>query len=160
PSSQALGCTRYSLVDRRTKQLPCRGARGGLPGPNPLRKRGIVPDGTRRANEPSDKKRRKRGRASAWIVHSDRLGERTAVRLLDVEQLDLEEERRVRRNHAARSARDVTEIRRNQERTLAADLHRRDALVPSLDHAALPDRERERRSAIERAVELLALGSV
>ena len=32
--------------------------------------------------------------------------------------------------------------------------------VPSLDHASLADRERERRAAVERAVELLALGAV
>src|SRR5438445_327640 len=40
---------------------------------------------------------------------------------------------------------------------LAADLHPRDALIPSLDHAASSELERERLVVFPRAVELLAV---
>ena len=78
----------------------------------------------------------------------------SAVRLLDLEQLDVEDQRGVRRNHAAGAARAVAQSRRNHERALAAHLHAGNAFVPALDHAARAERERERGVAIARAVEL------
>src|SRR5258706_494681 len=77
--------------------------------------------------------------------------------LLQLEQLDFEQQRGVGRDRATRATRAVAEIGWDQECTLAADLHRRDALVPALDHHAAPDLELERAGAIDRAVELVAL---
>ncbi len=82
-------------------------------------------------------------------------GER-AQRILD--QLDLERERRVRRNDAAGAARAVREIGWDDELPGAADLHGRHALVPSFDDLTAADGERERLAAIFRAVELLPVG--
>src|SRR6185295_8917175 len=64
---------------------------------------------------------------------------------------------RVRRDHAAGAAGSVAELRRNDQRALAANLHRGDALVPAGDDAALADGEFERLIAIDGRVELLAL---
>src|SRR5262245_59019520 len=85
---------------------------------------------------------------------------RSRSSLLQVEELHLEQQRRVRRDHPAGAARAVAEVGRDQQRALAADLHAGHALVPALDDLALAEAERERAAAIERAVELLALGSV
>ena len=75
----------------------------------------------------------------------------------DCEQLDVKDERRVRRNHAVAGAADaVGEIGRNDEATRAADLHSRDALLPAQNHAPAAQRKRERLTAIEGAVELAA----
>src|SRR5664279_967283 len=102
-----------------------------------------------------DKKRR--SRTSATPPDCPCRGGR---RLLDLEQLDFEDQCRVGRDDAGGASRAVAEIGRDQEHALASDLHRCNALVPALDHAPLADRERERRAAIERAVEPLALGAV
>src|SRR4051812_30952985 len=48
----------------------------------------------------------------------------------DLEELDLEHERRVRGNRAREPARSVAELGRDRELALAADLHAYDALVP------------------------------
>src|SRR5215471_3265263 len=77
-----------------------------------------------------------------------------------IQQFDVEDQRRVRRNHAAGTAGAVTERRRNDQRALAADLHRSNALVPAGDHLALPDRKFERLVAIDRRVELFPLLAV
>src|SRR5438067_12041770 len=79
-------------------------------------------------------------------------------RLLYVEQLDLEDQRRVRRDHATSTARAVAERRRDRQPADATDLHALDAFVPALDHPATAKRERERLAAILRAIELLAVG--
>src|ERR1700744_6074083 len=76
---------------------------------------------------------------------------------LHAEQLDVEHQRRVRRDHAAGAARAVAKLRRDDQRAVAADLHGGDALVPAGDHLSLADREGEGLVAIVRAVELLAL---
>src|SRR5262249_13401718 len=70
---------------------------------------------------------------------------------------DVEHERGVRRNRAARAARTVAELRGNDERPLPADLHPRDALIPPLNHAARAEAERKRVVAVTRAVEFLAV---
>src|SRR5579863_6436724 len=74
---------------------------------------------------------------------------------LHLEQFDLEEQRRVRRDHAAGAASAVTQRRRNDQRALAADFHRGDALIPTRNHLTLSDRKFERLVAVDRAVELL-----
>src|SRR4051794_12955928 len=75
-------------------------------------------------------------------------------RSADAEQLDVEHQRRVRRDHTAGAAAAVAERRRNDERALAADLHAGDPLIPAGDHLAAAEHERERLVAIARAVEL------
>src|SRR5688572_29075453 len=63
-------------------------------------------------------------------------------------------QRRVRRDDRRKAPRAVAEVRRDDELALAAHLHAEHALLPALDHSALTERELERPSAIERAVEL------
>src|SRR4029450_10757778 len=72
----------------------------------------------------------------------------------DAEQLDLEDERGAGRDHPAGPALAVPQVSGDDELALAADLHRRHALVPAADHTAPADGELERLTAIERAVEL------
>src|SRR6516162_10913141 len=79
---------------------------------------------------------------------------------LHVEQLDVEDQRRVRRNDAAGAACAVAERGRNDQRALAADLHGGNALVPAGDHAVLADRKLERLIAIDGGIEFLALLAV
>src|SRR4051794_17909953 len=78
-------------------------------------------------------------------------------RSTDAEQLDVEHERGVGRDHAACPAAAVAERRRNDERALAANLHAGDALVPAGDHLTGAEHEHERIVAIARAVELGAV---
>src|SRR5262249_51398187 len=78
----------------------------------------------------------------------------------DAQQLDLEDQRRVRRDHVADAAGAVAEVGRDDEGTLAADLHRGHAFVPAGDHLPSANGKLERLAAVERAVELLALGAV
>src|SRR5262249_33615528 len=75
---------------------------------------------------------------------------------VDLQQFDIENQRRVRRDDAAGAARAVAEFGRDHERALAADLHAGDTLVPALDDLAAAEREAEWLAAVERAVELLA----
>src|SRR5215510_16301026 len=77
----------------------------------------------------------------------------------DAEQFDLEDQRRVRRDHAADPAGAIAEIGWDDEGALAADLHRGNAFVPAGDDLPSADRKLERLPAVERAVELLALGA-
>src|SRR5262249_24496914 len=72
-----------------------------------------------------------------------------------VEEFDLKDERGVGRDDAARALSAVAEMRRDGEFADAADLHRRDALIPALDNAAPAERERERLSPVARTVEFL-----
>src|SRR5581483_4122175 len=69
------------------------------------------------------------------------------------ERLHVEDERGVRRDDTAGAALAVAELGRDDQAAFAADLHRRDALVPALDHAAGADRERERAAAVDRRIE-------
>src|SRR6188768_972760 len=78
--------------------------------------------------------------------------------LLHSEQLHLEHQGRVRGNDRRITIGAVGQRRRHPELALAADLHAHHALVPTLDHAALADREGERLAAVARAVELVAVG--
>src|SRR5689334_16799064 len=80
--------------------------------------------------------------------------------LLHPQQFDIEHQGRVRRDYAAGAARAVAELRRDDQRALAADLHGGDAFVPARDHALHADRKFERLVAIDGGVELLALLTV
>src|SRR6185312_15041144 len=82
-------------------------------------------------------------------------GEACGSLLLHADELDLEDERRVRGDLVAHGARAVAEVRRDHELALAAFLHPGDALVPALDDAALAELEREALVAVlSRGVEL------
>src|SRR5262245_758264 len=78
---------------------------------------------------------------------------------LHVKQFDVEDQRGVRRDDAAGSAGAVTEFRRDDERALAADLHGGDAFLPTGDDLAPADGKLEWLAAIDRTVELSALGA-
>src|SRR5580658_4085602 len=80
--------------------------------------------------------------------------------LLHAEKIDVEDQRGSRRDDAAGAARAIAQVRRNDQRALAADMHGGDAFVPALDDLALADRERKRLVPVERAVEFLALFAV
>src|ERR1700722_19012346 len=76
---------------------------------------------------------------------------------LHIEQFHVEDQRRIRRDDTARTARAIAELGWNDQRALAADLHRGHALVPAGNHFALSDRKLQRIVAIDGGVELLAL---
>src|SRR6187549_2105870 len=87
-------------------------------------------------------------RRRAWLAGSARV---------DLEQLDLEAQGRVRRDRAISGATlAVGDRRRTDQLGLAADLHLLHALGPARDDAA--EREGRRRVARIGAVELLAVG--
>src|SRR5688572_11925558 len=72
------------------------------------------------------------------------------------QQLHLEHQRRIGRDHAARAACAVAELRRDQQHARAADLHALHAFVPAGDHHAAAKIEAERIVAILAGVELAA----
>src|SRR4051812_18564605 len=73
-----------------------------------------------------------------------------AIRLtLHVEQLDFEDQRRIRRDDAGGAAGAVAELGRDDERALAADLHCGHAFIPARDDALHPDRKFERPAAVK-----------
>src|SRR5919201_6105122 len=76
---------------------------------------------------------------------------REARLLDDLEQLDLEDERRARLDLRRRAAVAVGGVRGTDEAALAADLHLLDAFGPALDHPV--ERKRDRLAALDRAVE-------
>src|SRR5258708_4658825 len=69
---------------------------------------------------------------------------------LHVEQLDVEDQRGVRGDDAAGATGSVAELGRNDEGTLAPDLHGGDTLVPARDDSLPADRKFERPAAVER----------
>src|SRR5688572_26665406 len=75
----------------------------------------------------------------------------------DFHQLDVEHQRGIRGDRAAGAARAIAHLRRDDEGALAAHLHSGHALVPAADHLSRAQLEIERRAAIHRAVELLAV---
>src|SRR5439155_26283105 len=77
-----------------------------------------------------------------------------AARLVDLQQFDVEHQRRVRRDNAAGAPGAIAELGRDHQRAFAADLHPGDALVPAFDDLLLTECEIEGLAAIERAVEL------
>src|SRR4029077_6859807 len=77
--------------------------------------------------------------------------------LFHLEQFDVEHERRIGRNHAARAASAIAHVGRDDQRALPTNLHARDALVPTLDHAAPTQRKVERFAGVAGAVEFAPL---
>src|SRR5262245_59064439 len=78
--------------------------------------------------------------------------------ITDSEQLDLEDQRGVRRDDAGSAAFAVGEVGGDGQLAFAADLHGEDTFIPTFDHLADADLELERHAAIDRAVELLSVG--
>src|SRR6218665_8854 len=78
----------------------------------------------------------------------------------DGQQLHFEQQRRVRRNHAAGAAGAVAERRGDHQHAGAADLHALHAFVPALDDLATGQVEAERVAAVLARIDLLALGAV
>src|SRR5882672_1682985 len=76
------------------------------------------------------------------------------------EQLDVEHQGGVGRDHAATALLAVGELGRDGELAHAADLHAFDALVPALDDIARAEGEVERVAAAAAGVELLAVGEL
>ncbi len=74
----------------------------------------------------------------------------------DVEQLDLEQQRRVGRNDPARSPAAISHVRRNHQGAPATDAHAHDALVPAPNDSARTKRKTERRAPIERGIKFAA----
>src|SRR5215831_15736280 len=73
---------------------------------------------------------------------------------LHAHQLHIEDERRIRRDHARVALRAIGEVRRNPQLALAPNLHPRHAFLPALDYVPRPDLELERLTA-DRAIKLL-----
>src|SRR3954468_14515491 len=101
------------------------------------------------------KRRARPGPRMRPVWASDRGG--PPGRSLHAEQFDFEEQGRIGRDHAAGPSFAVGEFGREQEQSLAADPHRGDALVPTLDDLALAECELEGLIPVVRTVELLAL---
>ena len=80
--------------------------------------------------------------------------------LLHAEQLDVEHQRGVGRDHPAGAARAIAELGRDDQGALAADLHSGDPLVPAADDLPCPQAEGEGLAAVERAVEFGALRAI
>src|SRR5688572_25661416 len=79
---------------------------------------------------------------------------RTTVTSSNVQQLDVEEQGRVRRNDAAGAACAVPVRRGERQRAPPADLHSGNALIPAANHLAGAQAECKRVVPIARAVEL------
>ena len=76
--------------------------------------------------------------------------------LLRVEQVDDEDQRLIGLDDATRAPGAVAEVRRDRDLAAAAHAHALDALVPAADDVAGAKRERQRRAAVPKGVELLA----
>src|SRR5690349_11021120 len=85
---------------------------------------------------------------------------RRSARRSGAQQLDLEHQRRVRRDRAAGAACAVAERGWDHEDARAAFLHALHALVPAADDAAAAERELERIAAVLARIELGALDAV
>src|SRR4051812_9805549 len=84
-------------------------------------------EGSRTENEKTENEQTE----SEKTGHEAGLFVRLLVRSLHSEQFDVEHQSRVRRDHAAGAAGAVAELRRDDQRALAANLHRGNALVPA-----------------------------
>src|SRR5438552_3611078 len=71
---------------------------------------------------------------------------------LHLEQFDFEDQRGIRRYHAACPASAIAQLWRDDERALATDLHRGDTFVPAGNDPLSADRKLEGSAAVERAV--------
>ena len=73
--------------------------------------------------------------------------------LSDAEQLHVEDQRRIRRNDAARATGAIAHRWRDDQPPLPADAHPGDARIPTLDDAPAAQREREGLATVARAIE-------
>src|SRR5581483_3655008 len=80
-----------------------------------------------------------------------------ALPSLRAEQLDVEDQAGVGRDHAAGAADAVAQLGGDQQAALAAHAHRGHALVPAGDHLAGAEGEGERLAPVQRAIELLTV---
>src|ERR1700682_360487 len=80
--------------------------------------------------------------------------------LLHLEELDVENQGGIRRDRPGGAARAIAELGRDRQCTRAADLHAGDPLVPAGDYLLGAEGELEGLAAVDRAVELLALGAI
>src|SRR5712692_7178529 len=78
--------------------------------------------------------------------------------LLHSQQFHVEDQRRIGRDRARKAALAVGQLRRDAQLPLAPDFHSGHAFVPTLDHFAGSQSERERLTGVDGAVELLAAG--
>src|SRR6266545_2146335 len=79
--------------------------------------------------------------------------DRSSKKLAHAEQLNLEDQGRVRGDWVG-AVRAIAEIRRDDQLSLPADFHSHHALVPAFDHLPDADDELEGLTAIDRAVKL------
>lgn len=103
---------------------------------------------------------RERGLIAAPFSRDDRSLVRPREASFDAEQFDLKDQSRIGWNYAAGAALAVAQSGRNDQLSFAADLHGRNTFIPTGNHAPLTDREFERLTAINGAIELLALLSI
>src|SRR5262245_2048644 len=97
-----------------------------------------------------------RGRGENGIRRAE-MRQPSDPRSIHLQQLDLEDQRRVRRDDVPRPALAVPEARRDDQLSLPAHFHPLQALLPTLDHLALAQGDRaERLAAVQAAIELLA----
>ena len=75
-------------------------------------------------------------------------------------QLNIEDERRIRRDDSAGTAAAVPQARRNAEHTLLSHLHVQECLIPALDDAADADLELERLATIIARIKLCTVEKV
>src|SRR5205809_6924309 len=81
----------------------------------------------------------------------------TARTSLDFDQFDVEEERRIGRNHSTGALLSVALLRWDDQRTLATHLHAGHAFVPTFDDLPGAQQKGERDVAVHGAVEFLAM---
>src|SRR6266567_4507318 len=74
-----------------------------------------------------------------------------------LEQLDVEDQRRVGWYDSASAPAAVRHVRGDDQSSLPTDFHARNTLVPAANDAALPEKKSERNLAITRRVEFCAL---
>ncbi len=75
------------------------------------------------------------------------------------DEVDDEDQRLVRADHAASAVLAVGQVRRDGELAATAHLHAGDALIPARDHMARAEREGERGAAIQLASNCLPVAN-
>src|SRR5271155_223570 len=83
------------------------------------------------------------------VLHEKRLGDYAKLGLLNSQQLHIEHQCGVRRDYAARSAGAIAEFGRDDQGTLAADLHPGDAFVPPGNDLVRPEGELKRLATVD-----------
>src|SRR5438309_2296263 len=113
----------------------------------------------RAENEPLAASRSSNARSRKRLT-SNRLTNELLPHARQPDQLDVKDQRRVRRDLRRAAGRAVPEVAGDRQLALLADLHPHDAFVPPLDDLALAELELDRLLAIERGVEGGAVGEL